>query len=93
VAVDITAVLDDKLEALRMYISQFKNRDWAHYIAGLNAYNSRLLPTEGEKKYFEIFFVVRAKEYAEFCEPYFSEPRNAYYSSFYSGELEQIGDD
>ena len=92
VAVDITDVLEDNLAALRMYNSQFRNRDWGHYVAGLNAYNSRLVPTEGEKKYFEIFHVVGVKEYAEFCGPYFNEPVNAYYSEYYRSEHERTKD-
>lgn len=70
VIVDITDVMDQKLQMVRMHKSQMEHRDWAHYIRGLNAFNSRFLKTN-EPRFAEMFFVVPAQEYLEICKRYY----------------------
>lgn len=70
VIVDITDVLEDKLKLVRLHQSQMERRDWAHYIRGLNALNSRFLKTN-EPRYAEMFLVVPAQEYLKLCQVYF----------------------
>ena|SRR3989338_5321538 len=70
VIVDVTDVMERKLQMMRMYQSQMEKRDWAHYIKGLNALNSRFLKTN-EPRYAETFFVVPAYEYITLCKTYF----------------------
>ena len=83
VIVNITDVIAKKKDAVRGWESQFKNRDWAHYVEGLNAYNSRFLHTKGKKEYAEIFFVVPMKEYIDLCKIYFSKNNMPYYLDRY----------
>ena len=59
VAVDITDVIDRKTELVNLWKTARAHRDWAHYIRGLNAFNSRFLKTK-EPRYAELFFVVPA---------------------------------
>jgi len=83
IVVDITSVMDEKMRLVDMWKSQKKKRDWAHYIRGLNAVNSRFLKTN-EARYAECFFVVPAREYLDLCGIYFSRPaKNLYYSKSY----------
>jgi LmbE family N-acetylglucosaminyl deacetylase len=70
VIVDITDVMDEKLRLVRMHQSQMQHRDWAHYLRGLNALNSRFLKTN-EPRYAEMFFVVSMHEYLSLCLEYF----------------------
>jgi len=72
VVVDVTAVMKEKIRLVRMFVSQMKKRDWAHYISGLNALNSRFLHT-AEPRYAEAFFVAPAQEYQALCEQYFGK--------------------
>ena len=71
VLVDITDVMEEKLRLVRMHQSQMAHRDWAHYLRGLNALNSRFLKTN-EPRYAEMFFVVSAREYIELCHRYYA---------------------
>ncbi len=82
VVVDITDVADRKEAAIRQYGSQMKSRDWAHYALGLNAFNSRLVPTGGAAVHVESFFVVPLADYIDLCRPYFSG-RPPYYVEAY----------
>lgn len=83
VIIDITEVHQNKAEAVRLFTSQMKSRDWSHFALGLNAYNSRLLRANPAPRYAEAFFVVPLKEYVELCRTYFAEPSRAYYSEHY----------
>jgi len=83
VVIDITDIIENKLKLINLWESQRKSRDWAHYIRGLNAFNSRFLKTN-QPRYAEVFFVVPAEEYLELCGRYFAYPeRDLYYSDSY----------
>jgi len=71
VVIDITDEMNEKLRLVNLWKSRLISRDWAHYIRGLNALNSRFLKTNGAR-YAESFFVVPAKEYIELCKVYFN---------------------
>jgi LmbE family N-acetylglucosaminyl deacetylase len=86
VVVDITGEVETKRELVRMWRSVSGNRDWAHYVLGMNAANCRYLPTS-EPAYAETFFVVPIEEYLELCRLYFSRsPGDIYYSELYRTE-------
>lgn len=70
IVIDITDVIDKKMELINIWESQKKSRDWAHYIRGLNAFNCRFLKTN-QARYAETFFVVPAQEYIKLCKKYF----------------------
>lgn len=74
VAVDITDQMEKKTALIELWESRKESRDWAHYIKGLNAFNSRFLKTN-EPRYAEVFFVVPALEYIELCGVYFKNER------------------
>jgi LmbE family N-acetylglucosaminyl deacetylase len=78
VVVDVTDVAERKAEAMRLYATQMKTRDWAHYILGLNAFMSRFLRSRHNACYAEGFFVVPAEEYLSLCERYFRDPGTSY---------------
>ena len=83
VVVDITDVVDEKINLVNLWQSQRKSRDWAHYIRGLNAFNSRFLKSN-QPRYAECFFVVPANEYIDLCKVYFEHPnKDLYYSESY----------
>ena len=83
VVVDITDVMGEKMKLVNMWKSQSGERDWGHYIRGLNAVNSRFLKTN-EARYAECFFVVPAIEYLKLCGIYFRYPaKDLYYSKSY----------
>ncbi len=87
IIVDITDVHNQKSELIKLFNSQTKSRDWAHYALGLNAYNSRLLEGGNPESYVESFFSLPLKDYAEFCSIYFSHGSNKiYYSEYYRSE-------
>jgi N-acetylglucosamine malate deacetylase 1 len=71
VVIDITAVMDQKEQLMRMWKNVSGNRDWAHYVRGMNAMNCRYL-SGTEKRYGEAYFVLPAKEYIDLCNRYFS---------------------
>ena len=83
VVVNITHHVERKREVMRMWSSVSGNRDWAHYVLGMNAANCRYLPSK-EPVYAETFFVVPIEEYLSLCEIYFSHPaEEIYYSQSY----------
>ena len=83
---DITEEVETKRELVRMWRSVSGNRDWAHYVLGMNAANCRYLSTS-EPAYAETFFVVPIEEYLELCRLYFSRsPGDIYYSELYRTE-------
>jgi len=72
--VDITDEIEEKTRLINLWKTIRIKRDWAHYIRGLNAFNSRFLKTK-EARYAEPFFVVPAREYIELCSLYFNAQR------------------
>lgn len=78
VVVDITSEMDEKARLINLWESQSQSRDWAHYVRGMNAINSRFLKTN-KARYAESFFVVPAREYVELCSIYFSKQRSRLY--------------
>tara|TARA_B100001964_G_scaffold207714_1_gene239808 strand:+ start:1587 stop:2444 length:858 start_codon:yes stop_codon:yes gene_type:complete len=78
VVVDITEQIDKKEQLMRIFQSVSGNRNWAHYIRGMNAANCRYIPGKS-KVYGEAFFVVPLSEYLDLCEIYFSNPHDKIY--------------
>ena len=70
VIVDTTETQELKSTAIRLFKSQMQRRDWAHFSAGLSAYNSRFLPGR-QARHAEIFHVAPLRDYADLCRPYF----------------------
>jgi N-acetylglucosamine malate deacetylase 1 len=81
VIVDITEVATQKSEAISLYQSQMRSRNWAHFALGLNAFNSRFLSGRSDASYAECFFQLPMIEYAEICKIYFNEEHNPDYYS------------
>lgn len=83
VVVDITTQVKKKEKAMRLLQSVKGNRDWAHYVLGINAMNCRFIPTR-DPVYGETFFVVPWNEYLNLCKQYFSNgAENVYYNPNY----------
>jgi LmbE family N-acetylglucosaminyl deacetylase len=83
VVVDITAQVEVKEKAMRLLNSVKGERDWAHYVLGMNAMNCRFLPTR-KTVYGETFFVVPWQEYLDLCQQYFSNgAEKVYYNPVY----------
>ncbi len=83
VIVDITAEVEVKSEMIRMWKNVSGERDWAHFVLGMNAANCRYIPGR-TPSYGETFFVVPMTEYLDICRTYFNrEPENIYYSESY----------
>lgn len=83
VIVNITDVANSKRDAIKIWKSQSSSRDWSHYALGLNAYNSRFLSGVSGEAYAEMFFVLPAYDYCEFCRTYFDKTLTPYYSKNY----------
>lgn len=82
VVVNITKTIKEKYRVMELYKTIYGNRDWPHYVKGINASNCRYLSGK-ENKYAETFFVVPAIEYMELTNLYFSKPCSAlYYKSY-----------
>ena len=71
VIVDVTATRQRKAAAIQLFHSQMQRRDWAHFAAGLTAYNSRFLPGKAAR-HAEMFHVAPLTDYADLCRPYFN---------------------
>jgi len=83
VVVDISDVMAEKIRLINIWDSVKRQRDWGHYMKGMNAFNSRFLKTN-EPRYAECFFVLPAKEYIELSKVYFSHPiKDIYYCDSY----------
>lgn len=83
VVVDITKLIKQKEHAIRLLKSVKGERDWAHYVLGLNAMNCRFISSR-KPVYAESFFVVPWDEYLDLCRIYFSNPPSQiYYHDFY----------
>lgn len=83
VIVDITDIILEKKQWIKMWTIQNKTRNWAHFTLGLNAFNQRFLLNSAEAKYAEGFFVLPLKEYLNYCRLYFKRPEACYYHSNY----------
>jgi N-acetylglucosamine malate deacetylase 1 len=90
VVVEISNVVDQKADAIRMFSSQSSVRDWVNWSLGLNAFNSRWLKgNTGKPRYAEMFFVLPCSAYIDLCRTYFhADPPVAYYGKNY---LSQTG--
>ena len=87
VVVDIGATRERKADAIRLYTSQMKTRDWANFAIGLNAWNSRLLPDCPDAAFAEAFLVLPLGEYVKFAQGYFERAADkAYYLSEYQSD-------
>jgi hypothetical protein len=75
IVIDISNVIDQKVELMKMWKSVSGNRNWPHYIKGINAYNSRYIPSKNEV-YGETFFATPLNEYKNLCQLYFSKEAN-----------------
>lgn len=53
--INISDVIERKKDAIRVYKSCFKSRDWAHFAAGLNAFNVRFMVGDSHESYAEVF--------------------------------------
>ena len=83
VVVDITEEVKFKRKLIKIWKSVRGNRDWAHYVLGMNAMNCRYIPGEKEV-YAESFFTLPISEYLELCEKYFGNPvSKIYYTDYY----------
>ena len=83
VIVDITKKVDHKCELLNVWKHVSGNRDWGHYIRGLNAANCRFMKQCGEV-FGETFFVLPFRDYTTLANIYFEKAADkAYYGSHY----------
>jgi LmbE family N-acetylglucosaminyl deacetylase len=72
VVVDITDEIQIKNKLIRYWQNVEGNRDWAHYMTGINAANCRYIGSKNPI-YVECFFVVPIKDYLGHCRKYFAE--------------------
>ena len=83
VTINITNEAEKKKELIHMWKSISGNRDWAHYMLGINAANCRYISSK-TPLYVETFFVVPIDEYLELCHVYFDNNTNdIYYGDYY----------
>ncbi len=81
VAINITAVIDKKIEAINCYSSRFSQRNWAHFAKGLNAFNVRYLSGNTKKDYAELFLQVSLPNYLKMCSTYFRNSTDQCYTT------------
>lgn len=83
VVVDITEKIGQKAKLLHVWKHVSGDRDWAHYIRGLNAANCRFMKQRGEV-YGENFFVLPFSDYMALVNIYFEQGTDkAYYGAHY----------
>jgi N-acetylglucosamine malate deacetylase 1 len=82
VIVDISDVAERKADLIRCWRTQMKRRDWAHYALGMNAFNSRFMRGDAERKYGEVFFVLPVVDYLDLCRMFFVRPENVYHPAY-----------
>ncbi len=73
---NIGGVMQEKIRILNLYQSRFKPRDWAHYVSGLNAWNTRFLMHPDKSDYAEVFFRSSLKTYLNLCFSYRNSVRS-----------------
>lgn len=77
---DISDVIEEKCELMRIWESQNSVFNYEHYCRGLNAYNSLFCRQKGgQATYLELFFVVDTGEYIQMIERYYSQPMEMIY--------------
>ena len=79
--VNITDVVDKKKQAIRLYESQSGNRNWAHWVSGLNAFNTRYLPGSPDERFAETFCALELHDYIDICNKYFNDNDGSVYSN------------
>jgi|APSaa5957512622_1039677.scaffolds.fasta_scaffold29572_2 LmbE family N-acetylglucosaminyl deacetylase len=77
--VNITDVIEKKMELSKQYKHVSGDRDWPHYIKGLNAVMSRFIPGK-ESLYGESYFIANLNDYIELTNKYFLQSRSNCYS-------------
>lgn len=80
--IDITDEMDAKNTLMSEYKSVAGDRDWAHYVKGMNAMNCRFLKGH-EAKYGENFLVIDSQEYSSLCDLYFKNSPSELYTKYY----------
>lgn len=71
-SIDITDVFKIKKKLIKIYKNVPGNKNWLHYIEGLNLLNSRyLVKITKKKQYSEIFFKIKLKYYLKVCKVFF----------------------
>jgi hypothetical protein len=76
--VDITNIIEKKMSLCGQYKHVSGNRDWPHYVKGLNAVMSRFIP--GKKSlYGESFFIANLDDYIDLVDKYFFQNRENCY--------------
>jgi LmbE family N-acetylglucosaminyl deacetylase len=83
VYVDITPVIDEKVDIMRLYQSQLNTyARYDHMIKGMAAWNMRFLPRElqaAKALYIETFFALPAREYIDLVERFYLRDLAAVY--------------
>lgn len=81
--VDITSVIDEKIDIMRLYESQLSTyARYDHMVKGMAAWNMRFLPRElqaGQALYIETFFALPARDYIELIERFYLHDLAAVY--------------
>ena len=68
---DYTALFSRKQELIGCYISQLADQNYQHLSAGLDAWNSRLLPWSSDKRYVELYTRLPANAYIEIIKKFY----------------------
>lgn len=82
IIVDISEYAERKAEMIKLWHSQSRKRNWAHYTLGLNAFNQRFLGASYKGRYAETFFVLPMKEYLSYCNIYFNSAQSDCYYNY-----------
>jgi len=88
VVVDITEQSQRKRDVMEIWKHVSGQRDWPHYILGMNAVNSRWISSK-TPKFVEAFFVVPIQEYLDLCRLYFESSFKCYYGEYYLRNTQQ----
>jgi LmbE family N-acetylglucosaminyl deacetylase len=87
VVIDITDTMSRKNALMKLWQNVEGERDWPHYVQGLNMVNCRYLKKKGSR-YGELFFVLPITDYLALCREYFSiDPSNLYRNTRYHEHL------
>jgi len=79
--VNITDVMDKKLEAIEQYQSRFTQRHWSHFAKGLSAFNVRFLNGNKKQDYAEVFLKISLSNYLKICSTYFRNSAGPCYTT------------
>ena len=80
VVIDITEGIQEKITLMKIWENVRGDRDWVHYILGINMANCRYLKKR-ELCYGELFFVLPLHEYLDLCNSYFTSPLSTIYTN------------